>query len=84
MQRKSASPDETAVFFLLRHNIFQSSSFFSSKTIGIDATFKFRYIHEHHNSFTIVRRLLRYLQDRDYQNGLDDIVCEAIQMYIKV
>ena len=71
-------------FFFAASQYFPVIKFFSSKTIGIDATFKFRYIHEHHNSFTIVRRLLRYLQDRDYQNGLDDIVCEAIQMYIKV
>ena len=51
-----------------------------SKTVAIEATFKFRYIHERNNCLTIFRRLLRHFQDHHYQNRLADILCNAIQL----
>ena len=81
LQRKSASPVEIhAVFCCLRHNGLEqyTSSFF--KTIRTDATLNFTCVLGSITKLEFYTRTLRHFKNDDYQNGLADFLCKAIQL----
>ena len=73
-----ASPVEIHVVFLRYNALKQYTSSFP-KAIRIDATFHFTCVQSKNNSLEFCTHSPRHIKNNDYQNGLADILCKALQ-----